>query len=45
MQQYWVEERLAGILLMDIKGAFDYVRQKYLLYTMEGMSADADLMR
>lgn len=45
VQESWAEKRLTEILLIDVKDAFDYVSRNFLLPTMEGMSADGDLMQ
>lgn len=39
-----MEEKLAGMLLIDMKGAFDYVSLGCLLYTMVGINAYGDLL-
>lgn len=44
VQEALAEGRLAGMLLMDIKRAFDHVSQSYLVRTMDDMGADGDLM-
>lgn len=36
---------MAGMLQIDIKGAFDHVSRSCLLQTMENMDADDELMR
>lgn len=41
----WVEGKLAVILLINVKGAFDHVSRSYLPRTMEDIETDADLMR
>lgn len=45
VQQAWAERRLAGILLMDIKGTFYRISINCLLRTVKGMSAGGNLMR
>lgn len=44
VQESWVEEKLAGILLMDDKGAFVHVIRNYLLRTMESIALDDNIM-
>lgn len=36
---------MAGMLLMDVKGAFNHVSRNELMRKMEAMSADGDLVR
>lgn len=43
VQESWTERKLADMLLMDIKGAFDDVSRNCLLCTMDGIGADGDL--
>lgn len=45
MQQAWTEEKLADILLMNLKGAFDHVSRNCLLNNMESIGVNEDLMR
>lgn len=40
-----VERKLVGMLLMDTKSAFDHASRNCLIHTIEGMEADAGLMR
>lgn len=45
LQEAWGEGKLADMLLMDIKGAFDHVCRNCLLRSMDDMGVDRDLMR
>lgn len=45
----WVQEaraegRLAGMLLMDVKGSFNYVSRKSLIRKIQALSVDGDLV-
>lgn len=41
----WVEGRMAGLLIIDVKGAFGHLSQSCQLRTMEGIEADGNLIR
>lgn len=45
VQEAWGEEKMAGMLLMDIKEAFNHVSRNELIRKMEAMRADSDLVR
>lgn len=45
IQEDWEGGKLTGMLPIDMKGAFDYASQNYLLRTMEYIGSDIDLMR
>lgn len=45
VQETWTEGKLAGILLIDVKGAFDDVSRNLLLRIIEGIGADRELTR
>lgn len=45
VQEAWVEGKLAGMLLMDVKRTFDHISRNCLLWSIEGMRADGDVMR
>jgi hypothetical protein len=40
----WNNGQIAGLLLMDIKGAFDHVNHRRLLTTMVAKKLDGDLI-
>lgn len=44
VQEARVDEILAGMLLKDVKGAFDHVSRKFLLQIMRSLDTDGDLM-
>jgi hypothetical protein len=39
----WNNGQIAGLLLMEVKGAFDHVNHRRLLTTMVAMKLDGDL--
>lgn len=43
-QKAWTEGKVAEMLLMDVKGAFDQVSRNCLQHSMEGMRVDGDLL-
>lgn len=45
LQEALAEGNLAGMLLMDVKGAFDHVSESGLLGTMEAMGTEGDLIK
>lgn len=44
VQESWEEEKLAGALFMDVKGAFDHVSRSQLLKRMVELGIDGDLV-
>ena len=44
VQKIWEDKQIAGALLMDIKGAFDYVSRAKLVQRMKDLSIDNDLI-
>jgi hypothetical protein len=40
----WKQEKIAGLLLMDVKGAFDHVDHRRLLKTMIAKKLDGGLI-
>jgi hypothetical protein len=43
-QEFWKRGQVAGLLLMDVKGAFDHVDRRQLLKTMVAKKVDGDLV-
>lgn len=45
LQKAWAREKLADMLLMDVKEAFDNVSRNCLMQKMEASGAGGDLVR
>lgn len=45
VQKAWVQGMMAGMLLIDVKGAFDNVSRNCLLRTMNTMDSDGHLIQ
>lgn len=44
VQEAWEQGKMAHMLLMDVKGAFDHVSKNCLLRTMEKIDADGNFL-
>lgn len=45
LQKAWAEGKLTVLLLMDVKGTFDYVSRNDVMRKVEVLRADRDLVR
>lgn len=45
VEETWNQGKIAGLLLMDVKGAFDHVSRNQLLRSMRDMKIDGNLIK